>query len=171
MILFLMCLKIFFVRILDVSLGTVRTIITVKGKILLASTVGFIEVLIWFLVAREALNTDNTSIFIAISYSLGFASGTYIGGKISEKFIKGTFSVQIITGVNGNEIAEVLRKEGYGASVINVNSSNEKSKYMILVEIDRSRLDILKNIIRKLDSKAFVVVNETKYVQNGYFGK
>ena len=47
--LLLLCLKIFFVRILDVSMGTLRTVITVKGKTLYASLVGFVEVFIWLL--------------------------------------------------------------------------------------------------------------------------
>lgn len=38
---YILCLKIFLVRILDVSLGTFRTILTVKGKTLYASLVGF----------------------------------------------------------------------------------------------------------------------------------
>ena len=76
----ILCIKIFFARIFDVTLGTVRTMFTVKGKRLIASLIGFIEVLIWFLVVREALNTESKSIFVAISYALGFATGTYIGG-------------------------------------------------------------------------------------------
>ena len=40
----LLCIKIFLVRILDVSLGTVRTIMTVKNKNLIASIIGFIEI-------------------------------------------------------------------------------------------------------------------------------
>ena len=38
------CIKIFFCRIMDVSLGTVRTILTVKGKTLLSAVIGFAEV-------------------------------------------------------------------------------------------------------------------------------
>ena len=93
----ILCIKIFLVRIIDVSLGTFRTIITVKGKALYASIIGFIEVFVWFIIVREALNTDIDSIWIAISYSLGFSTGTYIGSILSKKFIEGTLSVQIIT--------------------------------------------------------------------------
>ena len=73
--LLLLCIKIFCVRIIDVSLGTFRTIITVKGKSLYASIIGFIEIFVWFIIVREALNTDVDSIWIAISYSLGFSTG------------------------------------------------------------------------------------------------
>ena len=79
MSLFFLCIKVFLARIVDVSLGTFRTIITVKGKALYASIIGFFEVLIWFLVVKEALNTNETGILIGISYALGFAAGTYIG--------------------------------------------------------------------------------------------
>ena len=62
-ILFL-CIKIFLVRIIDVSLGTARTIIMVKGKSLVASLIGFVEVFVWFVIAREALNTTESSLLI-----------------------------------------------------------------------------------------------------------
>ena len=73
MTLFIICIKIFFIRILDVALVTIRTIITIQGKTWLASIVGFIEVFIWFVIVKEALNTYENSIIIAISYALGFA--------------------------------------------------------------------------------------------------
>ena len=80
-------IKIFVVRIIDVSLGTFRTILTVKGKRTYASAIGFIEVLIWFLIVREALNTDAGGIIVGIAYAGGFSTGTFIGGLLSEKFI------------------------------------------------------------------------------------
>ena len=64
----MLCIKIFCVRIVDVSMGTFRTIVTVKGQKLLASMIGFVEVFIWFVIVKEALSTDSTSIFIAFAY-------------------------------------------------------------------------------------------------------
>ena len=43
---FLMCIKIFCARLIDVSLGTFRTINTVKGKDLAAASIGLIEIII-----------------------------------------------------------------------------------------------------------------------------
>lgn len=40
---------------------------------------------------------------------------------------------------------------------------------MLFIEIDKKRISGLRQLIKKLDPKAFMVVNETKYVQNGYF--
>ncbi len=166
---FLLCLKIFFVRIIDVSLGTVRTLITVKGRTLLASMVGFIEVFVWFVIVKEALNTTETSLWIAIAYSLGFATGTYIGGYLSDRFIKGNFGVQVVTSNNNHKLIDILRKEGYAVSVIDVKGQDKANeKYMLFIEIKKNNFEHLKNLIHSIDKKAFIVVNETKYVQNGY---
>lgn len=168
--LLILCLKVFLVRILDVSLGTMRTIVMVKGKASIASLIGFVEVLIWFLIVREALNTDLDSIWIAVSYAGGFATGTYIGGHLSNTFIKGNFGVQVILSENNNKVVDTIRKEGYAVSVIDVKGQEQdKDKYMLFIEIDKRNFSHLRDLIKSLDEKAFVVVNETKMVQNGYF--
>ena len=166
MTLFILCLKIFFARILDVSLGTVRTIFTVKGKNLYAAMIGFIEICIWFTIVREALNTDETSILIMISYAAGYATGTYIGGKLSNKVIKGTLSVQVIT--SDEKLANTIRENGFAVSVMNIKGQEEIDKYMLYIEVNNKSYEQLKTLIRKNDNKAFIVVNETKFVQNGF---
>ena len=169
MSLFILCIKVFFVRIIDVSLGTIRTIVTVKDKRLIASFIGFIEVLVWFLVAKEAISTDSNSIWIAVSYSLGFATGTYIGAFLSSKYIKGNFGIQVIT--NNLDLVIVLRKNGYAVSVMDVKGHENNNKYMLFIEIDKKDFNHVQKIIKQFDQKAFMVVNETKFVQNGYFQK
>ena len=167
--LLLLCIKIFFARILDVSLGTLRTVITVKGKSLYASLVGFIEIFVWFLIVKEALNTNETSIWIAVAYSLGFATGTFIGSILSQKLITGNLSVQIITDKAYTDMVNTLRNEGYGVTVMDVEGKNtEEEKYMLFIEINNKSLNHLQHLVKKIDNDAFIVVNETKYVQNGF---
>lgn len=170
-ILFL-CIKIFLVRIIDVTLGTLRTIITVKDKVFLASVIGFFEVLVWFLIAKEALDTEIDSIFIGIFYALGFATGTYIGGKISRKVIKGNFLVQVITSKASEKWLQELRENGFAISVMDIRQKDDDpDKYMFFMEINSSDFNKLHKIIKKYDKKAFIVVNESKTVVNGYFGQ
>ena len=167
-----LCLKIFFIRIIDVSLGTVRSIVTIKGNIGIASVIGFIEVLVWFLIAKEALDTSNNSIFIAIFYSLGFATGTYIGGIVSNKFIKMKLGLQVVLSKTDKNIIKIIRDKGYAVSVMDVKCKNfMDNKYMLFIEIDSDKYESLYHLIKELDEKAFIVANETKYVHNGYFAK
>lgn len=169
MSIFYLCIKIFLTRIIDVTLGTFRTILTVKDKILVSSIIGFFEVLIWFLIAKEALET-NSSILIGVFYALGFASGTYIGGIISRKLIKGNLQVQIITNNMTQKQVDKLRENGFAISVMDINKQEGKpDKYMLLLEINNKDLKKLQRIIKKEDKNAFIIITETKEVINGYF--
>lgn len=170
MAILLLCIKIFFVRILDVSLGTLRFIVTIKGKALNASIIGFFEVLVWFLIVKEALNTPENSIFIALAYSAGYATGTYVGSLLSNKFVDGNLTIQTVLSSDDDDIVNSIRKAGYAVSVIDVKGFEEgQPKYMLFMEINKKRLTHLKKLIKDLDERAFIVVNETKMVHNGYF--
>jgi len=164
----LLCVKIFFVRILDVSLGTVRTMFTVKNKNILASVIGFIEVLIWFLIVKEALTSSENGIYIAIAYSLGFAAGTYIGGYLADILITGNITIQVFT--NDLKLVSAIRKNGYAVSAVECKGyDKEISKEMLYINVNKRKEKELKNLIHKTDKEAFIIVNETKYVVNGYF--
>lgn len=168
MTLLLACLKVFFARICDVSLGTLRTVFFVKGKTLEPFVIAFFEVTIWFLVAREALNTDQNIYFIAFSYAAGYASGTFIGSKLSNIFIKGMIGVQVIVHENQLELINKLREKGFALSVIELKDNyDNKDRDMLYIQINSGRLKELQKIIKEHDEKAFIIINETKVVQNG----
>lgn len=164
----LTCLKIFTARIIDVSLGTIRTVLFVKGKTIEPFLVAFFEVIIWFLVAKEALNTEGNLFFIAVSYAGGYATGTYIGSILSSKFIKGIVGVQVVINKDSDNLIKKLRSLGYAVSVIELKNDYEgKNKDMLYIQINNKKLKDLTKIIKDYDSSAFIVVNETKLVQNG----
>lgn len=165
----LTCLEIFAARIIDVSLGTIRTVFFVKGKTIEPFIIAFFEVLIWYAVAREALNSSGNAILIAISYSLGYATGTYIGAKLSKKFIKGISGVQVIVKDKSEKLLNHLRRKGYVVSVIELKKTYEgDNREMIYVQVNNKNLNDLTKTIKKYDEEAFIAVNETKYVQNGF---
>lgn len=165
----LLCLKIFFARIIDVSLGTIRTVLVVRGRRFTPAFFAFFEVLIWFLIAREALTTDIKSILIPIFYAAGYATGTYVGGFISNNFVEGLIGVNVTTKTKGvNKMMEEIRKAGFGVSAIDLkNPKDDDEKTLLVVQLNKSKLKTLTHIIRTNDPDAFVVINETKYTQNG----
>lgn len=169
MVTFKLCFKIFFFRIVDVSLGTFVTVLTVKNKRLIATILGFIDVLIWFFVVKEALNTNSSSIFIALSYAFGYALGTFIGTTLSNTLINGMISVQVV--LDNKYISEInkIRAEGYAVSQIDCLGKDNSKKIMLFIEVGKKNLNNLKAIIKKIDNKAFIIVNDTRYVVNGFF--
>lgn len=167
--LFFLCLKIFFARIVDVSIGTTRTMLMVKGKTILMVILAFFEVFIWFLVAREALITNVESILIPISYSLGYATGTFIGSYVANTFIKGIVGVQVVVEKENKSLLNSIRKHGYAVSVIDLKDDYEgNQRDMLYFQINHRNLKKLITLIKKYDENAFIVVNDTKVVHNGF---
>lgn len=167
--LFFLCLKIFFARIVDVSIGTTRTMLMVKGKTILMVILAFFEVFIWFLVAREALITNVESILIPISYSLGYATGTFIGSYVANTFIKGIVGVQVVVEKENKSLLNSIRKHGYAVSVIDLKDDYEgNQRDMLYFQINHRNLKKLIALIKKYDENAFIVVNDTKVVHNGF---
>lgn len=167
--LFFLCLKIFFARILDVSIGTIRTMLMVKGKTIIMVILAFFEVFIWFLVAREALITNVESILIPISYSLGYATGTFIGSYIANNFVKGIVGVQVVVSKDNKPLLSNIRKHGYAVSVMDLKDDYEgNQRDMLYFQINHRNLKKLISLIKKYDESAFIVINDTKAVQNGF---
>lgn len=160
---------IFLARIVDVTLGTIRTVLLVRGKNFTTAMIAFFEVLIWFLVARKALNTSIDSILIPIFYAAGYATGTLIGSYISNNFLNGLIGVQVITKQKTlNKMLKDIRNKGFGVSSVELkNNYEEEKRYMLFIQLNKKTLKKLTRIIRTIDPDAFVVINETKYVQNG----
>ena len=164
----LLCIKIFLARIIDVSLGTIKTVYSVKGRTWISAFISFIEILIWFFVAKEALTSVSNSVWIPLSYSLGYATGTLIGTYLSKGLISGNLCVNVITKKDAKRLIDIIRCEGYGLSVIDLDSEYESvQKKLLLIEINKKSLKHLLSLINREDDKAFLMLNETSLVIGG----
>jgi len=165
----LLCIKIFFARLLDVSLATFRTMVMVKGQKIFPAILGFFEVLVWLMVVEETLKTEVDSIWVPISYAAGYAIGSLLGTYFSNRFIKCVCAVQVITNKGNTKLLNAIKKAGYGISIIDLKKDKDtEKKEMYFIEINNSSLKKLKEIIKKYDKNAFVTVSDTKFVINGY---
>lgn len=165
----LTCLSIFFARIIDVSIATFRTMIMVKKKSFITPILAFCEVFIWFMAARKALNTEINSIMIPICYSLGYATGTYLGGFLSRKFIKNINTIEVTTKRNNKKLINNLRSRGLALSIIELKESyNKENKDLIIIDLKSKLTGETIKLIKEIDNKAFIVVRDTKVVHNGF---
>ncbi len=164
---FWVCIEIFLFRILDVSLGTTRMVLTVKEKPVPASLIGFVEAFVWFTVVRQALTAD-VGFVTAIAYAAGFASGTFIGGIVARKLIKGNVVLQIVISKN-DELITAIQGAGYAVTIVETKGTTfGPEKYMLFCDINKDRLKELKALIHRYDEDAFIMVQENKMVFNGF---
>lgn len=171
---FILCLVVCIGRVIDVSLGTTRTVFTVRGKPYIASIIAFVEVTLWFLIVREALNCETRGMetyLIAISYALGYSLGTLLGGLVTSKVIRSKINVQLIATNKDDDLIKALGEAGFGATILLATGATTKEeRYMILIETDNKKLKLLKSLINEHDPDAFITISDVKSTHNGYFG-
>lgn len=163
-----LCLAVFCARIVDTSLATVRTVMVVKDRTMLAFVFAFFEVFVWFMIVREALTSVDNVLLLAIAYSAGYACGVMAGMYITDRFIVSNVSVNIVV-KQKKEVVDALVNHNFAVSVSRIKGKDLISnKYMIFVATTSKRIDELKSIITEIDDHAFIVVSENKSVLGGY---
>ena len=83
--------------------------------------------------------------------------------------IKGKISVLVILDEMASKEIEKIRTAGYAVSQVGCTGKDNAKKLMLFIEVDKKHLNDLKKIISSIDKNAFIVINETKFVENGFF--
>ena len=163
----LLPILIFFARVVDVSIGTIRILFLSKGIKGWTTLMAFFEILIWLLAMTQIMkNLSNPVCYIA--YAAGFAMGTYFGILIEEKLAVGKVLVQVITPLDVSPLIKCFEADDIG--VTKIRAEGTKGGVQILYSVvDRKSLSKVKQNIMKFDPKAFYLVHEIKYSNKGVF--
>lgn len=165
----LLPLFIFFARIADVSLGTLRIIFVSKGMKKIAPLIGFFEVLIWIIaISRIMQNLDNWVCYLA--YAAGFATGNYAGMLIEEKLAIGHEMVRVITKRDASELVGRLRDAGYGITYVDAHGAEGEVGVLYII-VRRSMVDEVLRLINHYNPRALYTIESIKYVNREIFHK
>jgi len=161
-------LLIFFARICDVSMETIRVIYISRGIKYLAPIIAFFEIVIWLL-AMEVVMQDLSNIANFMAFALGFAMGTYVGLVIEERLSIGMVILRIITSEETEEqIAAFLEAEHCGATRLDAHGSRGSVK-MIISLVNRTDVPRITDFIRTVNPHAFFSIEDVRYVNEGVF--
>ena len=160
---------IFFGRICDVSLGTLRIIFVSKGEKYLAPIIGFFEVFIWVVIISQILTRAN-DLVAYLSYAAGYASGNYIGILLEQRIAYGIVLCRIYTKESGHQLVHLLQKMKHGATLIHATGSLDKVDIVETV-IGRKEMKNIEKALTQFDPNIFYVVEDVRTKQNGIFNK
>lgn len=159
-------LLIFGLRLTDVSMGTVRTIMVMRGMRKIAALIGFVEVSIWVVaISRVIGNLD--SVWSVLGYGGGFAAGTLLGMWIEDKLALGHVYVHVISMDRGQELAHAIREAGYGATQVQAEGKSGPV-HVIDAVVPRKQAKKLLDLVNKVDADSFVTIEEARKVMRGY---
>ncbi|HBZ25419.1 MAG TPA: hypothetical protein DEO54_04160 [Rikenellaceae bacterium] len=166
---YLLPIVIFFGRIADVSLGTLRIIFVSKGEKYIAPFIGFFEVLIWIVIISEIFSRANDSVAY-LSYAAGYATGNFVGILIEQRIAFGVLLFRIYTKESGKELVALLNRSNFGATLIHGTGSQGEIDIIETV-VDRKMLRKVEKIFTDFDPGVFYVSEDIRTKQRGIFPK
>ena len=78
-------LIVFVARICDVSIGTVRTIVTVQGRTVIAFVLAVFEISIWITIVSTVIHQVKDNPVLIAFYAFGYATGNVVGIMVERK--------------------------------------------------------------------------------------
>ncbi|MEW6725845.1 DUF2179 domain-containing protein [Desulforudis sp. 1088] len=157
-------LFIFLARVTDVSLDVIRVLLLTRGRRLLATLVGFLEVSIFIVMLNFVLQNGLTDPGKIIAYAAGFATGNFLGSLIEERMAMGFLSMQIFPPMRcACELVDALRNAGFGVTTVTGEGSRgprpvlfvflkRKDLQRALKILDDTGVDIFYNV---MDARGF----------------
>lgn len=158
---------IFFSRLCDVSLGTLRHVFISKGFRKIVPILGFFEVLIWIVVVAQVMkNLNNVACYLA--WAGGFATGTYVGLRIEERLALGLQVIRIITNQSYESLLEALKNENHGVTIVDAQGAMGPVKMIFTIVKRKNTRDVVK-LISEHNPTAFYSIEDIKNAKQGVF--
>lgn len=163
----LLPIVIFFGRICDVTLGTLRIIFVSKGERYKAPIVGFFEVFIWVVIISQIF-AHADSIVAYLAYAAGYAAGNYVGILVENRIAFGYQLLRVYTKKDATELIKLLNKKDIGATFIRGEGAISQV-HIVEIVIDRKSLNEVIIIISEFDSNVFYLVEDIRSKKKGIF--
>ncbi len=162
-------LFIFFARITDVSLGTIRMILIIRGDKWTAAVIGFFEILVYTIALGMVVGALDDPIKLTV-FCLGFSLGVLVGSIIEDRLALGYRGVQVIIDRDHSYVVEELRSQGFPVTCWEAEGMTGHKIVMNMV-LKRNLARLATQKIYEMEPEAFVVFMEPKHFQGGYIRK
>jgi uncharacterized protein YebE (UPF0316 family) len=159
---------IFFAKLIEVSMMTVRLILVNRGMRTLGAIISFVEVLLWVFVVAGVLTSFTSSPLKGVMYAAGFANGVWVGGIIEEKIALGKSVLQIIIPVEKSaSVSKAIRDLGVGVTEV-AAKGHKSEKEILIVFLERKTSKKVIEVTRAIAPDAVISSNEATTIYGGY---
>lgn len=163
------CLIVFFAKITEITIQSLKTCMMVKGERLKAAGLAFVECTVWGLAISTIIGSLGDRLFLLFFYCLGYAAGLFLGSSLEGKIALGTSSVELILNDENRDIViEYLKKNSRGYTVFEGHGSTGRMN-MILVILPRREVKTISREIKSIcHGNVFLVVGDVNKFVGGF---
>ncbi|MDD2395935.1 MAG: DUF5698 domain-containing protein [Sphaerochaeta sp.] len=159
----MLALVIFAARVVDVSLGTIRHAMIVRGKRFITFCIAFLESLVWVFAVSKVLS-DLSEPMTALAFALGFATGTFVGMTIENLLKIGDQVVKVFSS-KGKEVAALLRDAGFRVTEFE-GRGRDGQVILLFVQVRRRDAKKVLQTARSFDKNCYLVIEDIRWRQN-----
>lgn len=165
-------LFIFFGKILEVAVATVRIVLINRGERLKGSIIAIFEVLLWLIITGTVLTGFQDDLFKCLVFAVAFAIGNYLGSWMEDKLAFGLCSIQVIVpeSSESKELVEKLRDNKFAVTMIK-GKGKDGERELLFLHIKRKRIPQAVEIIKFNLASAVIIVNDSKIIHGGFIRK
>lgn len=158
---------IFLLRLIDVTLMTLRFLMVMRGRKAAAWILGFFQALVFVIAIRQVLS-DLGEWLNLVGYAAGFATGTVVGMRLEEWLAVGYGHVRIISSRHGAALAEELRQAGFAVTEI-AGRGRDGTVDVLNCSIPRRQVPKLQALAKETDPHAFITVEDVRPLWRGFW--
>ncbi|MCC6955276.1 MAG: DUF2179 domain-containing protein [Anaerolineales bacterium] len=158
---------IFFLRVSDMTLDTLRVLVMMRGKKSIAWMLGLFQSLIFVLAISSVLSNLDNPLNI-LGYASGFATGVVVGMLIEERLALGHVQISIVSSRRGTAIAERLREEGFAITEIPARGKDGVVS-LLNCSVLRRNVKRVQEIVNEVDDSAFITAEDVRPVRHGFW--
>ena len=159
-------LFVFALRVIDMSMDTLRMLFVMRGKKALAGGIGSLQAAVYILAIGAALSGP-LNFWTVTGYALGFGTGVIVGMLAEEWLAVGYARLQIYSRSSGPEIAKALHQAGHAAT-LSLAEGMQGPLNVIDCAVMRKNLREVNAIIEAVDQSAFITLDDVQPV-HGHF--
>ena len=157
---------IFLLRVVGVSISTIRMLVMMRGRKFAAVALGFFEVLVYVLAIGQVM-TDHSNVWSVLGYCAGFCVGTLTGMMLDERMVRGHAAVRVISRTAGKTVLDALHAAGHGAT-LETGVGRDGPVSIIHAIVMRRDVPALCDLVHTTDPASFLTVEDARTVLRGY---
>lgn len=163
---------IFFGKILEVSVATIRIVLINRGERVKGSIIAVFEMFLWLLITGTVLSGFQSDIIRVFIFAIAFAIGNYVGSWMEDRLAFGLCSIQVIVPecIISKTLVSKLRENNFAVTTLKGKGKDGERDIMFLY-IKRKRISEAVAIIKANLEQAVIVINDSKIIHGGFIRK
>lgn len=161
-------IMIFFSKVIENSLATLRLIVVANGKKNFGAILQFLIALVWILVTGTVVKNIGKDPVTILVFAFGSYIGSYAGSLIEEKLAMGSNLLTVIVSLDKFEtLTEKIKEQGFSITSMDGEGIYNKKK-ILFIFVERKKRHEVVQTIKKTDKRAMIISENANVLHGGH---